>query len=136
MIEDPSESGIDLEKDCFFFAGKANGSEHEPFMPPLPSFGFVLPLADHEKFETMIELMLEASRENDEVRRTSRNDLRLIEHEHWILGIADDMAFFKGSITGNSLKADDIVASLESPHEPEACFVRTPDQALRCRGLY
>ena len=122
IIEDPSESGIDLEKDCFFFAGNANGSEHEPFMPPLPSFGFVLPLADHEKFETMIELMLEASRENDEVRRASRNDLRLIEHEHWILGIADDMAFFKGSITGNSLKADDIVASLESPHEPEAAL--------------
>ena len=69
----------------------------------------------------MIELMLEASRENDEVRRASRNDLRLIEHEHWILGIADEIAFFKGSITGNSLKADDIVASLES---------------LRCRDVY
>ncbi len=119
MIEDPSVSGIELEKDCFFFAGETNGSQHEPFMPPLPSFGFVLPLADHEKFETMIELMLEASRENDEVRRTSRNDLRLIEHEHWILAIADDIAFFKGSTTENSLKADDIVMSLESPHELE-----------------
>ena len=119
MIEDPSESGIDLGEDSFFFAGGANGSHREPFMPPLPTFGFVLPLGDHEKFETMIELMLEASRENDEVRRASRNDLRLIEHEHWILAIADDMAFFKGSTTGNSLKADDIVASLESPHELE-----------------
>ena len=28
-------------------------------------------------------------------------------------------AFFKGSITENSLKADDIVTSLESPHELE-----------------
>jgi len=119
MIEDPSESGIELGEDSFFFAGEANASQREQFMPPLPTFGFVLPLADHEKFETMIELMLEASRENDEVRHASRNDLRLIEHEHWILAIADDMAFFKGSTTGNSLKADDIVASLESPHELE-----------------
>ena len=119
MIEDPSESGIELEEDCFFFAGETNGSEHKEFIPPMPTFGFVLPLADHEKFETVIELIIEASRENDEVRRTSRDDLRLIEHEHWILAIADGMAFFKGSITENSLKADDIVTSLESPHELE-----------------
>jgi hypothetical protein len=124
MIEDPSESGIKLGEDCFFFAGKANEADREPFMPPLPTFGFVLPLGDHEKFETMIELMLEASRENDEVRRTSRNDLRLIEHEHWILAIADDMAFFKGSVTKNSLEADDIVASLESPHELEPALAK------------
>ena len=117
MIEDPSESGIELGEDCFFFAGEASSPDREQFMPPMPTFGFVLPLGDHEKFETMIELMLETSRENDEVRRTSRNDKRLIEHEHWILAIADDMAFFKGSVTKNSLEADEIVKSMESPHE-------------------
>ncbi|MBN36918.1 MAG: hypothetical protein CMI29_00455 [Opitutae bacterium] len=125
MIENPSESGIELRKDCFLFAGPASGQKpRSEFMifPPLPTFGFVLPLADHEKFETMVELMLEASRENDAVRRTSRNNLRLIEHEHWILAIGADMAFFKVSISRNSFDADDIVASMESPHELEPAF--------------
>ena len=124
MIEDPSESGIELGDDSFFFLGKDSGADREQFMPPLPTFGFVLPLVDHEKFETMIELMLEASHENDGVRRTSRNELRLIEHEHWILAIANDMAFFKGSTTRNSFKADDIVISLKSPHELDPALAK------------
>ena len=120
MIEDPSESGIELGEDCFFFAGPASDQKQRSefiIIPPLPSFGFVLPLADHEKFETMVELMLEASRENDKVRRTSRNNKRIIEHEHWVLAISENTAFFKGSATRDSLEADDIVASMESPHE-------------------
>ena len=72
----------------------------------------------------MIELMLEASRENDEVRRASRNDLRRIEHEHWILAISDGMAFFKVSSSRNSFRARDVVASLESPHELEPALAK------------
>jgi hypothetical protein len=124
MIEDPSESGIELGKDCFFFAGEANQSNGQNFLPPLPSFGFVLPLADRGKFENMVELMLETSGENDDVRRTSRNDLRLVEHEHWILAISDNTAFFKGSPTKNSLEADEVVKSMESPHELDPALAK------------
>ena len=97
MIEEPSQSGIELE-DSFFFAGKA-GNLKLHNSSPLPSFGFLVPLSDHEKFETMIELMLEVSNENDDVRRSSHNNKRFIENEYWVLAIADDMAFFQGSIS-------------------------------------
>ena len=88
MIEDPSESGIDLV--AAFLRRKANGSEHEPFM--LTKLWLRLALADHEKFETMIELILEASRENDEVVALSR---MICAYRTRTLdsGIADDMAF-------------------------------------------
>jgi len=124
MIENPSKSGIELKDDSFFFAGKASMPNREQFMPSLPTFGFVLPLADHEKFETMIELMLEVSRENDEVRRSSRNGKRMIEHEHWFLVIAEGMAFFKGTALRNSIDAEETIRALESPQEIESSLAK------------
>ncbi|SVB33951.1 uncharacterized protein METZ01_LOCUS186805, partial [marine metagenome] len=73
MIENPSESGIKLDADGYFFLGQAKKQKQRNefmFIPPLPTFGFILPLADHDKFENLVERLLETSRENDEVRRT------------------------------------------------------------------
>ena len=84
---------------------------------PLPSFGASRAFGDHEKFETMIELMLEVSNENDGDRRSSHNNKRFIENEYWVLAIADDMAFFQDQFQKIQSMTSMIVKLLESPRE-------------------
>jgi hypothetical protein len=120
MIEDPSESGIKLEADGYFFLGQASEQKRRGefmFIPPLPSFGFILPLADHDKFETLVERLLETSRENDKVRRSSRNGTRFIQHKHWILAISEETAFFHGSVVEDGLDLGKVRESVESPYD-------------------
>ncbi len=120
MIEDPSESGINLDRDGYFFLGKAKKQkQRNEFMiiPPLPTFGFILPLSDHDKFENLVERLLEASRENDEVRRSSRNGTRFIQHKHWILAISEETAFFHGSVVEDGLDLGKVRESVESPYD-------------------
>ena len=120
MIEDPSESGIKLEADGYFFLGQASEQKRRGefmFIPPLPSFGFILPLADHDKFENLVERLLETSRENDKVRRSSRNGTRFIQHKHWILAISEETAFFHGSVVEDGLDLGKVRESVESPYD-------------------
>lgn len=120
MIEDPSESGIKLESDGYFFLGQAREQKRRGefmFIPPLPSFGFILPLADHDKFENFVERLFEASGENDEVRRSSRNGVRFIQHKHWIFAISDKTAFFHGSVVEDGLDPGKVRESIESPSD-------------------
>ena len=120
MIEDPSESGIQLNEDSYIFLGQARKQkQRNEFMviPPLPSFGFILPLAENDKFENLVERLLEASRENDEVRRSTHNGVRYVQHEHWILAISKEAAFFHGSIVENDLDRDKVQESIESPSD-------------------
>ena len=123
LIEDPSESGIKLDGDGYFFLGQARKQkQRSEFMiiPPLPSFGFILPLADQYKFETLVERLLETSRENDEVRRSARNGVRFIQHEHWIFAISEETVFFHGSAVDNGLDPDKVQKSIESPSDISA----------------
>ncbi|MFP6899301.1 MAG: DUF4836 family protein [Opitutales bacterium] len=126
MIEDPGESGIDLDRDAYFFLGPAQKQiEKSSFhfrTPSLPSFGFVLPLSDRYKFENLVELLLEVSRENDEVRRHSDKSGRYVEHENWFLAITDEVAFLQGAFPGNELEIDEIKQGLASPANPHPDF--------------
>jgi len=120
MIEDPSESGINLNSDGYLFLGQASEQKRRGefmFTPPLPSFGFILPLADHDKFENLVERLLEASRENCEVGRSSRNGTRFIQHKLWILAISEEIAFFHGSVVEDGLDPDKVQKSIETPSD-------------------
>jgi len=120
MIEDPTESGINLNSDGYFFLGQASEQKQRgEFMiiPPLPTFGFILPLADHDKFENLVERLLEASRENDEVHRSERNGTRFIQHKHWIFAISEETAFFHGSVVEDGLDLGKVRESVESPYD-------------------
>ena len=122
LIEDPAASGIAIDRDSYFFLGtpgKPSPDISFP-MPALPSFGFVLPMGDREKFENLVEFLLVSSREDDDVRRSSKGGTRYVEHQNWLLAITDEVAFLQGALPGNELDVGKIKRGLASSNGPPA----------------
>ncbi|SVC21387.1 uncharacterized protein METZ01_LOCUS274241, partial [marine metagenome] len=129
IIQDPEAgTGIDLDRDTYLFLGaaqeKAESKRSYFRTPSLPCFGVVLPLSDRSRFENLIELVLEESRESHAVKRRSEDNVRYYSHtddpDSWLLAIHEELAYFQISFPGNQFKPDEVKEHLASPAGPPA----------------
>ncbi len=129
IIRDPEAgSGIDLDQDAYLFLGSAQEQEKSRSSyfrtPSLPCFGVVLPLSDRSRFENLFEVILEASRASDDVKRRSENNVRYYSHaddeDFWLLALHEEFAYFQMSFPGNQLKHDEVKQHIASPDGPPA----------------
>lgn len=115
LLEDPAHTGLNLSQAAYLHLGPPSGKPGPgSFLPPLPTLGLVLPLADRENFENLVEWLLRAAEEED-VSRSTRQGVRLLRHEHWLLAITDTHARFLFTAVENTLDLDAFLAAAKKP---------------------